>query len=350
MAKFNPNIIPYISPTRLFSRLVSDASLAIRWITGRDANWFETYNRLVSDVALRQLIIAKSVDRLGQCLSNRLIFPFIMQPILESSIIVPANVINDMHVTVPDNSSNLRLAYIIRLSGNNPAKWCGPTGSSIGEYSGVLRFVFTLNLDEYSEDFQVFYADYVIDSAYKQQRVKINKSYDTIYGSLSNPSSIESTFADRICGQITFNTLDVTDPEVRSFYDAVFPITGSVGIYPIANAMPIDFGYAATTFNSGILTDSAYNLFKQIFVEEPISELEFLRLSDYVGTFSVLNFGSGAYSVEPDTNGQVNIITGCNMKVAINDVDISGYFAAIEFVGDVDVSLVDETATVIINT
>ncbi len=52
----DPDLVPSISPGNLFSRLSSDDSIGIRWLTAQDPAYYDALNRPHADLALRQLI------------------------------------------------------------------------------------------------------------------------------------------------------------------------------------------------------------------------------------------------------------------------------------------------------
>jgi len=257
MPTIYPNLVPSIQPGYLFDSFVNDQSLSIRWITKNDPVMFEVANRPIADSAVRQLILAKSVDQINLRLSHQAYFPFVSQPNLLSgsgSVTLPLSWIWDMNVTVPEKWSNMRLAKIKRVSGTN-------LDGTDESYTGVLRLFFTASatLETY-----LFYVDYNIESELSFQSTDIN--IVTINEDSTNP--ISDAEKNTIAGKVIFRTLDVNEAETRTFLDAIVPpvdtsMTGSFytnpSSYEIASG---DAGYISSnsiSHGDGLLTDSAWN-------------------------------------------------------------------------------------------
>jgi hypothetical protein len=122
MAVFNANLIPTIAPGTLFSRLTTDTSISIRWLTALDPVYFDVLNRPTGDLALRQLILAKTLDTINLRLGHQALFPYVVQPqIVNGTTIgdVPLGWIWDMNVSMPKKWEDVRLAKIKRVSGQN---------------------------------------------------------------------------------------------------------------------------------------------------------------------------------------------------------------------------------------
>ena len=259
MPTIYPNLVPNIEPGNLFSKLVNDNSLSIRWITKLDPVMFEVANRPVADMAVRQLIIAKAVDQINLRLGHQAYFPFVVQPQIISgtaAVNIPLSWIWDMNATLPEKWVNLRLAKIKRISGTNIVG----TGD---EYNGILRLFFTATAGGTTE-YYTFYVDYDIASVLAYQATEIVVVTDEEVPAV-NPAEFNT-----IAGQLTFRTLDIDDADIRSFLDSVPPpadLTDSNGdgfydnpssydvvddVAGVINSSPISHG-------SGLLTDSGYN-------------------------------------------------------------------------------------------
>lgn len=263
----SPNVtitVPDISPATLYDTLTSDPTFAVRWAGPRDPVYYHSINRPVADVALRQLMIAKALSRVNICLAKDALYPFVVQPKLSDDTSVPVGWVWDTHGIIPYEYHNLRLAYIIRLSGTNPVDWCAP-GTTPPEsdseyiYDGLIRCVFCANRDGYLQDFQMFYVDYDITGSTIYQRSRFNTNYGILYGTLSNPQLIDVHINQFIQGQITFKLLDQSDADVRIFFDTI-----PVGTYNLKDSSTDSYNPRPLTFGSGLLTDSAYNLFRDV--------------------------------------------------------------------------------------
>ncbi len=265
MPTINPNLVPTVDPGQLMNRLTTDDSLAIRWLVASDPAYFETLNRPTADLAIRQLILAKTLDTINLRLGHQALFPFVIQPRIVSGTTVddiPLGWIWDMNISLPQKWENLRLAKIKRVSGLNAS------GSTL-IYDGSLRLVFTANEVGSVVEVAVFQTDYVVDSdlTYQIMPTEIPTSSEE-----SNP--IDPGEAETIAGWITFRTMDTSDADVQDFLDLIAPPIGtedSGGEYPTPTVYevqdsdpggpsnPSDFDALALSHGSGILTLSAWN-------------------------------------------------------------------------------------------
>lgn len=260
MPNINSSMIPLVTPGNVFPTIVSDSSLAIRWLTSLDPHFFDVYNRPLADITVRQLIIAKSMDQLGLRLSAQTNFPFLNPATINvgtSSISMPVAWIWDMHVTLKDDWANLRLAVIQRLSGTNDV--------TDNDFTGTLRLVFTANRVGSSSEVGMFYVDYIIDSDLSWQ---IRDIKPCTVSEFDNP--LPSDQENAIAGYVVFRTLDLEDNS--SFFNALAPSVGSttdsfeVTEYEVSNtsaggpSVDNDFSFASMSHGSGLLVVSSYNL------------------------------------------------------------------------------------------
>ena len=122
MPTINPLLIPRISAGNLFDQLTTNTSINIRWVTALDPVFFEAINRPIADVAVRQLIIAKTLDAINLRLSHQALFPFLIPAKVDvgtTEIELPGSWIWDLHASLPKKWENVRLAKIKRISGTN---------------------------------------------------------------------------------------------------------------------------------------------------------------------------------------------------------------------------------------
>lgn len=266
MPTINPAQVPTIAPGSLFSRLTTDTSLSIRFLTALDPAYFEALNRPHADIALRQLIIAKTLDQLNIRLGHQALFPFIEQPLVVGAgsgpVDVPLSLIWDMHVSLPKKWEKLRLARIKRLSGSNDAD-SGGTGGK--EFTGKLRLVFTSQAESSTTEVSVLMADVVIDGSTLYQVVRV--SVPTLLDEVTPIPVGESQTVD---GFLIFRTLDPTDPANIAFFNAVPPpLAGPIDsngnyvtptVYEIADSLsPSDFSLSSVSHGTGMLIPSAWN-------------------------------------------------------------------------------------------
>lgn len=225
MPSIDPNLIPTVPAGSLLSQLTGNARYAIRWLIAQDPAYYEVLNRPIADEAVRTLIVAKAVDTVSNRLGANYLFPFLVQPQVQSGstlVDVPISLIWDMHVSVPQKWERLRLMNVKRMSGNN-----GTSGST-GDESGIIRFMFGAQEQGSTTESALFYADYSIDSTNNFQTVRVSKPTAE---TSSEPVIVDSSEASTIDGFIVFKTID---PELDSVYytfitTVVPPVSGSTG-------------------------------------------------------------------------------------------------------------------------
>lgn len=261
MPTITPDLVPTIAPGNLFNRFTTDTSIAIRFLQALDPVFFESLNRPMADIALRQLIIAKTLDQLNLRLGHQAQFPYLMQPKVVSGsnqVDVPLSMIWDMHVSLPKKWEQVRLARIKRVSG-------GDASATAGGHTGSLRFVFTAQQEGSSTEVAVFQADMQIDGDVLFQVVRIETPTSS-----EETTPIDPGEAETVDGFIIFRTLDLTDPANDEFLNAVAaPIAGSVGssgdftspaVYEIADSSaPSDISAVGVAHGTGMLIASAWN-------------------------------------------------------------------------------------------
>lgn len=250
MVVIAPGLVPSIPPGNLFVQLTTNDNYSIRWITALDPVFYEVMNRPMSDLALRQLIVAKTLDAINVSLGHQALFPFLVQPYVvvgTSAVAVPTGWIWDVHMAVPNTWENFRLRSIERLLDG---------GHTSGGDTGTLRLHFSANkITDPGVEIGVFYADYTIDSSLTFQRVHLGVEVINTAG--TNIASAESKTVD---GYITFQTLNQDDAVISSFYLSLTPSTVP---YEIQSSMPggptesSDFSIASITHGTGLLVDSA---------------------------------------------------------------------------------------------
>jgi hypothetical protein len=216
-------------------------------------------------LAVRQLVIAKSVDTLNLSLGNRANFPFVIQPQVASgttAVDIPPQWIWDFHASMPRKWENLRLAKIKRISGQN--------GATVG-YSGWLRLIFTASVEGSSNEVSIFSADYQIDSVLTYQLVRLS-----IVGSIEEATAISPSESETVAGFLTFRTLDTTLTNVVDFLDLVAPPSDttdsdsdgyfdSPATYELVDSVPggasisDDFSTTAMSHGTGLMSDSTFN-------------------------------------------------------------------------------------------
>lgn len=266
MVTINPDLVPSIAPGSLFSRFTTDTSINIRWLLPVDPASAPVLNRPLGDIALRQLILAKTVDNLNLRLSHQARFPFLVQPQVNNgtqNVDVPPSWIWDMQVSLPKKWENVRLAKIKRISGNNP-------GTGVTEYTGILRLVFTAQEVGSTTEVAIFQVDYNISNDLTfQQSVQV--SVPTVS---DEPLVLPQSESETVGGFITFRTLPTDDAGVQAFLNVLAPTmpdTDSNGIYlsptvvelndslPGGAGVTNDFDFVAVSHGSGLLTLSATN-------------------------------------------------------------------------------------------
>lgn len=258
--------MPSKAPGTIFSSFVGgDPSLNIRWLTAADPCFYEALNRPLADIAVRQLVVAKAVDKLQLSLGKDNLFPFLIDPVVVSGTQednLPVKWIWDLHASLPKKWRNLRLAKIKRLSGTN---------SLTSGYVGTLRLIFTASVQGSNVEVSIFSADYKIDSNLTYQTQKL-----TIITSEEENNNINPGESETVTGHITFRTLDINDQDVTDFLDMLAPPVDTSGsnsdgvydnpsVYEIADsvaggtAITEDFNVTSISHGTGMLLDSAWN-------------------------------------------------------------------------------------------
>ena len=264
MPNINSNLIPTKPPGTLFESLCNDTTLKIRWLTAKDPAFYESINRPIADVSVRQLIIAKAVDAIQVQLGHQTTYPFMVQPrigIGTNSIDMPMRWIWDIQASLPKKWHNLRLARIERISGTN--------GDTVG-YTGKLRFIFTANIQNSTVEVSIFYADYEINSQLTFQRHALNvvTSGPTTY--------IQQSEQETVCGFITFLTLDTDLDNTKNLLEFLAPPIDSTdsnndllydnpSVFELVDTMAGgtevtgDYSTVIMSHGTGLLIDSAWN-------------------------------------------------------------------------------------------
>lgn len=264
-------MIPTKAPGTLFSALTGgDPNLTIRWLVAADPVFFEVLNRPIADVVVRQLVLAKALDNLQVKLGHQALFPYVVQPKIASGtevVDVPLGLIWDMHASLPKKWERLRLAKIKRMSGSN---------STTNGYEGILRLIFTANVQNSATETAIFSADYEIDSDLTYQPVRL-----VVVTNLEEATPINPGETETVAGFIMFKTLDVNEANVQAFYDLLEPpLNGtdsnsdgyydSPSVYEIVDsvsggtAVTDDFALSVLSHGTGLLTDSAWNAIPQL--------------------------------------------------------------------------------------
>lgn len=258
--------MPSKAPGTLFSSFVGgDPSLNIRWLTAADPAFYEALNRPLADIAVRQLVVAKAVDKLQLALGKENLFPFLVDPIVVSGTQeshLPVKWIWDFHASLPKKWEHLRLTKIKRLSGAN---------STTSGFAGILRLIFAASVQESTVEVAIFSADYQIDSnlTYQTQRlVVVNNAEET--------NCIDPGESETVSGFITFRTLNINDQDVTDFIDLLAPPVDSTdsnsdglfdhpSVYEVADsiaggtAVTDDYDITSISHGTGMLIDSAWN-------------------------------------------------------------------------------------------
>jgi hypothetical protein len=264
-------MIPTKSPGTLFESLTgNDPTLNIRWLQATDPVYFEVFNRPLSDLTVRQLVIAKALDNVQLKLGHQALFPFLVQPLVSSGtdvVDVPLGWIWDMHASMPKKWERLRLAKIKRISGVNDVT---------SGYTGKLRLIFTASVGASTTEVAVFYVDYEIDSDLTYQCLKLQVVPSTEEPIVINPGEEET-----VCGLIIFKTMSLAESGVISFLDLLAPPAGGTDansdgyydnptVYDIVDTVPggssvtDDFSSNSLNHGTGLLTNSAWNAIPQL--------------------------------------------------------------------------------------
>ena len=267
MPTINPDLVPCITPGSLFDRFTADTSINIRWLVPVDPVFWGTLNRPMADIALRQLILAKTVDALNLRLSHQALFPFLIQAQVNSgtqNVDIPPSWIWDMQASLPTKWEKLRLAKLKRISGENAT-----TGDP--EYTGIIRLVFTAQESGSTIEVSIFQVDYQINSTLTFQQGKRLQVPTQADEPLPLPPGENQT----VGGFVTFRTLDTSDAGVTAFLEVVSPpdpdTTDSNGFFLSPNVVNIndslpggagivnDYDLVAVSHGTGLLTLSAFN-------------------------------------------------------------------------------------------
>jgi len=262
MPTIDPDLVPSVDPGDLFSRLATDENLNVRWLTSQDPVFFEAVNRPIADMAMRQLIMAKTLDAIAIRLGYQTYFPFLVQPKLDDGTDVPLGLIWDMHVSLPSKWEDLRLVRIKRVSGQN-----GSTGSET-DYTGILRLVFAANHEGSATETAIFTLDYNIGSAQTYQRMRVEIATD-------ESINIDPSESGTVDGFVAFRTLDTEDPVVQAWLDVVAPPMDttdsnsdgefdSPAIYEVMDSTAGVYDSVALAHGTGLLVDNASNAIPDI--------------------------------------------------------------------------------------
>jgi len=125
-------------------------------------------NRPMADIAMRQLVLAKSIDAISLDLGHAALYPYVIQPRISAGTTeaeIPLRWIWDISISLPKKWENVRLAKIKRISGSN---------SETEVITGSLRFIFTANVENSSTEVAIFSADYSIESHLSYQPLRLN--------------------------------------------------------------------------------------------------------------------------------------------------------------------------------
>ena len=261
----NPAYVPTKAPGTLFNALTGgDPTLTVRWITPTDPVYYQSTNRPMADITVRQLLIAKAVDTVQLRMGYQSLFPYVVQPRIAVSTTVrdvPLGWIWDISLSLPKKWENIRLAKIKRISGTN--------GVTDG-YTGKLRLVFTGNVENSTPEVALFYVDYDIDSDLTYQPYRLITATSS-----EEPTAIGASEAATICGFIIFKTLDLADSTVQLFLDLLAPVDttdadddgyfDNPAVYEVSDTVAggpnvtSDFAPSSFSHGTGLLTDSAIN-------------------------------------------------------------------------------------------
>lgn len=256
MPTIDPNLIPTVTAGTLFNRLTTDSTLNIRWITPEDPVFYESMNRPMADITVRQLVIAKTIDAINLRLSHQSNFPFLIPckvRVATTDWPLPTSWIWDLHASLPKKWENIRLAKIKRLVGS--------TGGSSDPLTGTLRLIFTGSEQGSTSETSLFMQDYQIDSTLSFQRERL-----LVVPPTEEPDAVDAGEAETITGFIVFKTLDTSDSEIADFFEALAPSGGSVPAeYEIVDtpaggsSEDDDFSVVQMIHGTGILVPSAWN-------------------------------------------------------------------------------------------
>jgi len=276
MPTITPALIPTKTPGTLFSSLTGgDDTLNIRWLTPTDPCFYEVLNRPIADMAVRQLVIAKTVDTLNIRLGHQALYPFIVQPTVDidttTIIDFPIGLIWDMSISLPEKWEHVRLSKLIRVSGSD--------SSTSDTYAGVIRLVFSGNIRNQNINTGeqiLFYADYQIDSPLTFQMMRITPATNAaaVFPSTAlGEEVVGQTESTSFAGFIVFKTLDLTLQQATDFITAIAPpaLENTSGEYLNPTQYQIsnfegggtnitdDYSISSVVHGTGILTDGTLN-------------------------------------------------------------------------------------------
>jgi hypothetical protein len=258
MVKINTALVPSVSAGNVFTRLTTDDTLNIRWLTATDPVVYSAANRPIADMTIRQLVIAKSLDNIGVNVGRQNIFPFLVQPYVVSSAgeaALPTGWIWDLSMSIPCIWQNVRLAKIIRLAGGTNA---GGTNGDV--YDGTVTLIFSGSMSGSTTEVGLFKCSYEIDNtlSYQKSRISLCETGDFT-------TVVDSTEANNFCGFVTFRTLDTTDTETLAFLDIIEPSVTADNAYYLSDtaaggtAVTDDFSATSLSHGTGLILDGAVN-------------------------------------------------------------------------------------------
>jgi hypothetical protein len=267
MPSVDPNLVPAVNPGSVFFTLTTNATLSVRWVEARDPHYFDTYNRPMADLLLRQLIIAKSLDQVGDVWG----------------------------CSATCSNPGLRLIQVLRNGTND---------STTSEFTGTMRLVFGGVRDGGSELTAVYYADYTIDSSLSFQIVPVIDATEskTLYSPV-----VDATEHELTTGYLVFRTLDHVVE--NTFFSSVAPAVTSNEwvVYEVTDTpaggatVDGDFSFASVEHGTGVLVPSAYNLIPPVGVDE-------------AAVLGAVNYpwrvGTNLTSINSTTGNNVTILSG----------------------------------------
>jgi hypothetical protein len=331
MPAINPALIPTITPGDLFRALTVQDSLNIRWLYPNEPAYYEILNRPLADIAVRQLVIAKTADQLSASLGKQVRYPFLIQPRIvagSDAIDVPVNIIWDISAAMPVRWERLRLAKIKRLSGANPDPDLTGDQTGAGNFSGKLRLIFTASSQNSSAEVAIFQADYLINSSQSYQSAPLSVVIQP-----EETNVLTQSARSTVAGHIVLKTLDTNDLLVQNFLQLVKPdeqaAVDNTGtyleplVYELVDSVPGDlsgdFTNEVVRHGTGMLADSAWTAV-------PPAD------SDIVAWITAFNYPFDANASRTSTNGitiPAAIFQEFNMTVPAGDEpagDTSGTF------------------------
>lgn len=263
MPTINPTLVPTIAPGSIFSKLTTDDTFNIRWLTNKDPAFYGVLNRPIADLTLRQLVLAKAIDQLNTSLGHSALFPFLIQPRIAAGsgdLDVPLTWLWDVNLSFPSKWQNIRLAKIKRISGVNDGS---------GGYTGKLRLIFTGVQQGSTAETAIVYADYDIESNQTYQIVRVSP-----VGATEEATHLDESEIETVTGFVTFKTLDTDDAVIQNFLNTVEPpedlsdldndgLYDDPAIYELVDAVPGDvsgdFSTTSISHGTGMLGVGAFN-------------------------------------------------------------------------------------------